>query len=188
MGIYIFVYPHRGWKLIYNQVSYPLRSLLSYFFFSERDIYSSIWSRTRKFINLQKKLSNPEHSDSQLSPTRLVNDSHESNDSLINNITTAVPEASKIQHETSKIKVAEIAKIKTDVYEASNNVKVKTELPDEYTAEKKKQDELVIKDLLDNIKESFESQFDMDLEQFSEPETQFFGQVSFDVSTYSECF
>ena len=117
-----------------------------------------------------------------------MNDSHESNDSLINNITTAVPEASKIQHETSKIKVAEIAKIKTDVYEASNNVKVKTELPDEYTAEKKKQDELVIKDLLDNIKESFESQFDMDLEQFSEPETQFFSQVSYNGPTCFEFF
>ncbi len=57
-------------------------------------------------------------------------------------------------------------------------MKVKTELRGEYTEEKKKQDELVIKDLLDNIKESFESQFDMDLDQFSERENQFYGQVS----------
>ena len=57
-------------------------------------------------------------------------------------------------------------------------MKVKTELQGEYTEEKKKQDELVIKDLLDNIKESFESQFDMDLDQFSERENQFYGQVS----------
>ena len=54
-----------------------------------------------------------------------------------------------------------------------------------YTETRKKEDELVIKDLLEDIKESFESEFDLDLDHFSsEHESQFDDQVFFNLIPY----
>lgn len=131
-------------------------------------------TKTRKYVNIQQKKSSTStllHS----SHTPTVNASSEAIDSIVNNaaVQPNVPDKAAPCNGQSDKATASSHKTTKDS-KASAIIKVKGE---EYTEAKKKQDELEIKDLLDNIKESFESEFEMDLDQFSEQEDQFDSQV-----------
>ena len=51
---YMFVYHHREWKSIYNPVSYPLRSLLSYFF-SAKEIYIQVFDLGQENLSTSRR-------------------------------------------------------------------------------------------------------------------------------------